>query len=93
MTSIPGLGEMPQSASANTKSLPLRALTSGFGRLTSAQAPLAYATSALAARRLLDEAGGFAVASLLRDLGEGVPFETAFAHRIQRPFAAFSAIP
>jgi hypothetical protein len=73
--------------------VPLRALTSGFGRLTSAQAPLAYATSALAARRLLDEAGGFAVASLLRDLGEGVPFETAFAHRIQRPFAEFSAIP
>jgi len=73
--------------------LPLRALTSGFGRLTGAQAPLAYATSALAARRLLDEAGGFAIASLLRDLGEGVAFEAAFAHRIQRPFAEFSTIP
>jgi hypothetical protein len=73
--------------------VPLRALTSGFGRLTGAQAPLAYATSALAARRLLDEAGGFAVASLLRDLGEGVAFEAAFAHRIQRPFAEFASLP
>jgi hypothetical protein len=72
--------------------VPLSALTSGFGRLTGAQAGLAYATSALAARRLLDEAGGFAVASLLRDLGEAVVFETAFAHRIQRPFAEFSSI-
>ena len=67
--------------------VPLSLLTSGFGRLTGAQAPLAYATSALAARRLLNEAGGFAVASLLRDLGDGVAFEAAFAHRIQRPFA------
>jgi tetratricopeptide (TPR) repeat protein len=73
--------------------LPLRALTSGFGRLTAAQAPLAYATSALAARRLIDEAGGFAIASLLRDLGEGVAFEAAFAHRIQRSFAEFLASP
>ena len=72
--------------------VPLRALQSGFGRFTGAQAQLAYATSALAARRLLDEAGGFAVANLLRDLGEGVPFETAFLHRIQRSFADFQAI-
>ena len=72
--------------------VPLRALTSGFGRLTGAQAPLAYATSALAARRLLDEAGGFAVANLLRDLGEGTMFETAFLHRVQRPFADFQAV-
>ena len=72
--------------------VPLRALASGFGRFSGAQAQLAYATSALAARRLLDEAGGFAVANLLRDLGEGVEFETAFLHRIQRPFAEFQAL-
>ena len=71
--------------------VPLRALQSGFGRFTGGQAQLAYATSALAARRLLDEAGGFAVANLLRDLGEGVAFDTAFLHRIQRPFAEFEA--
>ena len=48
-------------------------------------------TSALAARRLLDEAGGFAIANLLRDLGEGVDFDAAFLHRIQRPFAEFQS--
>ena len=68
-----------------------KALQSGFGRLSGAQAQLAYATSALAVRRLLDEAGGVAVANLLRDLGEGVAFETAFLRRIQRPFADFQS--
>jgi tetratricopeptide (TPR) repeat protein len=71
--------------------VPLRALQSGFGRLTGDEAQLAYATSALAARRLIDEAGGFAIANLLRDLGDGVDFETAFLHRIQRPFSEFQA--
>ena len=52
---------------------------------------MAYAVSALAARRLLDEAGGVAVANLIRDLGEGVAFDAAFLHRIQRSFADFEA--
>jgi tetratricopeptide (TPR) repeat protein len=69
--------------------VPLRALQSGFGRLTGAQAQIAYAASAVAARRLLDEAGGAAVTNLLRDLGEGVDFETAFPHRIERSFTDF----
>ncbi len=73
------------------KPVPLQALQSGFGRFTGAQAQLAYATSALTARRLIDEAGGFAVANLLRDLGEGVDFDAAFLHRIQRSFADFQA--
>jgi tetratricopeptide (TPR) repeat protein len=69
--------------------VPLRALQQGFGRFTGGQAQLAYATSALAARRLLEEAGGFAIANLLRDLGDGIDFEAAFLHRIQRPFSDF----
>ena len=77
--------------SDETRKLPLRALQSGFGRFTGAQATLAYAASARAARRLLDDAGGFAVANLLRDLGAGIPFESAFAHRIQRTFAEFQS--
>jgi len=84
-----------QWAEAQTRdrpAVPLRVLQSGFGRFTGAQAQMAYATSALAARRLLGEAGGFAVANLLRDLGEGVPFETAFLRRIQRSFAEFETI-
>jgi hypothetical protein len=31
------------------------------------------------------------VANLIRDLGEGVEFDIAFAHRIQRPFEDFQA--
>ncbi len=69
----------------------LTVLQTSFGKLTGDQAHVAYATSALAARRLLDEAGGAAVANLLRDLGEGIDFETAFLHRIQRSFADFQA--
>jgi tetratricopeptide (TPR) repeat protein len=71
--------------------VPLRALQSGFSRMSGDQAQLAYATSALAARRLIEEAGGFAIANLLRDLGEGSDFETAFLHRIQRPFSEFAS--
>jgi len=72
--------------------VPLRALQSGFGRFTGAQAQVAYAASALAARRLLEDAGGPAITNLLRDLGEGVDFDTAFLHRIQRPFAEFQQL-
>lgn len=68
----------------------LRRLAAPFGKLSGGDAQLAYATSALAARRLLDEAGGAAVANLLRDLGDGVEFETAFERRIQRSFADFA---
>jgi len=70
---------------------PLSALQGSFGRLDKTQAQAAYAVSALAVRRLLDEAGGFAVANLLRDLGDGADFEAAFAHRMQRTFADFQA--
>lgn len=72
--------------------VPLRALQSGFGRFTDEQAQVAYAASALAARRLLDEAGGPAITNLLRDLGEGVDFDAAFLHRIQRSFAEFQQL-
>ncbi|MFI5178347.1 MAG: tetratricopeptide repeat protein [Vicinamibacterales bacterium] len=73
--------------------IPLRGLQAGFGRLSGDQATTAYATSALAARRLLEEAGGFAIANLLRDLGAGVDFNEAFLHRIQRTFAEFQTSP
>ena len=69
----------------------LTVLAGSFSKLSGADAQVAYAASALAARRLLDEAGGAAVANLLRDLGEGVDFEAAFLHRIQKSFADFQA--
>ena len=74
-----------------SKPIPLRALQAGFGRFTGDAAQLAYATSALAVRRLIEEAGGFAIANLLRDLGHGAEFDAAFLHRIQRSFAEFQA--
>ena len=69
--------------------VPLAVLRQSFGKLSGAQAQLAYATSALAVRRMLQDAGGFAVANLIRDLGDGEDFDTAFAHRIQRSFDDF----
>ena len=66
--------------------MPLAMLLTSFGRFAGRQAELAYATSALAVRQLLDEVGGFGIANLLRDLGAGVEFDAAFAHRMQRSF-------
>jgi len=69
----------------------LASLRTSFGRFTGEQAKLAYDASARAVRQLLDEAGGFAVANLLRDLGQGVDFNVAFLHWIHRPFESFEA--
>jgi hypothetical protein len=66
-------------------------LPGSFRGLNGRDAALAYATSALAVGRLLDEIGGVGVANLIRDLGEGADFETSFAHRAQQSFGDFSA--
>jgi hypothetical protein len=71
--------------------VPLAVLAESFSRLTGGQAKLAYATSALAVQQMLDDAGGIAVANLIHDLGDGVDFDKAFAHRIQRNFEDFEA--
>lgn len=68
---------------------PLRRLAAPFAKFSDAEAVFAYAASAVAARRLLEEAGGPAVANLLRDLGDGAGFEAAFERRIQRSLAEF----
>ena len=77
---------------ANVDPMPLASIRR-FDGLTGAAAARAYTTSALAVQRLLDDAGGVAVANLLRDLGEGVDFETAFTRRMGRSFADFDASP
>jgi tetratricopeptide (TPR) repeat protein len=69
----------------------LGALQTSFGRFTGEQAKLAYDVSARVARQLLDEAGGFAVANLLRDLGQGVKFDEAFVHRMPWSFESFES--
>ena len=76
---------------SQTRPIALSVLKTSFGRLSGAQAQAAYATSALAVHRLIQEAGGVAVANLLRDLGEGADFDTAFTHRMPRKFEDFEA--
>ena len=67
------------------------ALQRSFRGLSRREARLAYATSALAVQQMIDDVGGFAIANLLRDLGDGAGFETAFARRVLRSFAEFQA--
>lgn len=69
----------------------LATLSSSFNKLNGSDAQIAYAASALAAKRLLDDAGGPAIANLLRDLGDGVNFDEAFLHRIQKSVAEFES--
>jgi len=69
----------------------LAALQRSFGRFTGDEAKVAYDVSARVARQLLDAAGGFAVANLLRDLGQGVKFDEAFVHRMPWSFESFES--
>jgi tetratricopeptide (TPR) repeat protein len=83
--------EAPVAIDAAAANMPLAVLGNSFGRFGGADARRAYATSARAAQRLLELGGGVAVANLLRDLGEGVELETAFARRMPLTFDAFEA--
>ena len=75
---------------ASSRSRPkLVELHPGFNGLPDAMARLAYAESAVAARAMLDARGPSAVVMLLRDLGAGVPFETAFHQRIGMRYQEF----
>ena len=84
MQALQSVGKQEQ-----VKSAAAAQVATAKGQYDGAQAQVAYSFSAIAAKRLLDEAGGTAVANLLRDLGDGVPFDEAFLHRIQRSFADF----
>ena len=71
--------------------IPLERLHGSFSGFSGADAKLAYAESALAARYLLDQAGAPPVVALLRDLGSGAAFAEAFGQRILIPYAEFQA--
>lgn len=61
----------------------LKDLHGGFGGFTGDSVGIAYATSAVAVNRMMYLRGGASgVVILLRDLGQGVPFETAFHRRM-----------
>jgi hypothetical protein len=58
--------------------VPLARLEGSFEGLTTKEATLAYAQSAVAVHQLLEDPGLLAIANLLTDLGRGVPFAEAF---------------
>ncbi len=65
--------------------------TGTFEKLGARDARLGYARSAVAVQRMIDLAGAAAVVSLLGDLAEGVPLETAFERRLLLSYADFQA--
>jgi hypothetical protein len=71
--------------------VPFDRLTRSFGGLSAADARLAYAQSALIARKLFDEGGGHIVVAILKDLAEGQSFRAAFEQRLFLPYEAFAA--
>ena len=69
--------------------LPVRRLTDSFRGLSGEEARVAYAQSAVMARRLLDDAGGPTLVSILRDLSAGQSFQTAYEHRLSLSLESF----
>jgi tetratricopeptide (TPR) repeat protein len=60
-----------------------------FSGLDGDGAALAYARSAAAVQRLMDEAGAPAIVGILTDLGRGVPFAEAFQRHANMSYADF----
>ena len=86
-------GGDPGSSRALVKSapalIPMTRLERSFADLDSRAARLAYAQSAVAVARLLEQAGPVEMVNLLTDLGAGVPFADAFARRMFMTYAEF----
>lgn len=69
--------------------LPLSRLERSFAGLDAKQARLAYAQSAVAVRSLIDRAGGSAIANVLVDLGNNIPFAQAFERHFLLAYSEF----
>jgi tetratricopeptide (TPR) repeat protein len=68
---------------------PLTRLEGSFANMDGNAAALAYAQSAAAVKRLMDEAGAPAIVGILTDLGRGLPFAEAFQRHANMPYAEF----
>ena len=68
---------------------PLTTLERSFATMDGNAAALAYAQSAAAVKRLMDEAGPPAIVGILTDLGRGLPFAEAFQRHANMPYADF----
>jgi tetratricopeptide (TPR) repeat protein len=71
--------------------LPLGRLERSFRELSSEDAELAYAQSALAVEALIEQNGAQAVVHLLADIGRGVPFADAFARHMLMSYQEFQS--
>ena len=70
----------------------LSKLHRSFVGLSPDDAQLAYATSARAVRRLIEDCGAEAVVALLKDLAQGEPFDRAFQQRLSIRYDDFAAL-
>jgi len=76
---------------ARGKLIPLDQLEKPFDDLSRDDATLAYAESAVAARKLMDLGGPTAVFNLLTDLANGLPFASAFERAALMSYAEFTS--
>jgi tetratricopeptide (TPR) repeat protein len=70
----------------------LSKLHRSFVALSRHDAEIAYASSARAVRRLIEQRGAAAVVALLEDLSRGAPFASAFHRRIAMRYEDFAAV-
>jgi hypothetical protein len=69
--------------------IPLERLEQPFDDLSPDDAAMAYAESAVAVRKLIDLGGPTIIFNLLTDLGNGMPFASAFERAALMPYAEF----
>jgi hypothetical protein len=84
-----GARRADQRVADTPKRLSFERLARQFGTLSTAEAEIAYAQSAIITRRLFAEGGGWTVQALLRDLADGVPFPEAYERRLLLPYHDF----
>jgi hypothetical protein len=74
---------------ADAPLIPLSRLERSFQALSSTDARLAYAESALATQKVIDLGGPTAIYNLLTNIGSGMRFEAAFQRAVFIPYADF----
>ena len=88
-TVLAGGADAEQVLARGTARPSLDRLHGSFVGLAADEAQMAYAVSAHAARRLIELRGASTVVTLLRDLAQGAPFDTAFQQWIAMPYHEF----
>jgi tetratricopeptide (TPR) repeat protein len=89
----PGGSQDAEAPLAQTGARPaLSTLHGSFVGLSRHDAEIAYASSARAVRRLIEQRGAGAIVALLKDLARGASFASAFHQRIAMRYEDFSAL-